>query len=77
MERLSQSTLGGRLNIVKTTISPKVIYTLNTISIKIQAAFIQKCIGQYSNSYGITRSPGYSRITIKIKNKRTTEISRF
>ena len=75
MERLSQSTLGGRLNIVKTTISPKVIYMLNTISIKIQAAFIQKCIGQYSNSYGITRSPGYSRITLKRKNKWTTEIS--
>lgn len=67
----------GRLNIVKMTVSPKVIYTLNTISVKVPTAFIQKCVGQYSNSYGITRSPGYSRITLKRKNKWTTETSIF
>lgn len=34
----------GRLNIVKMTVSPKVIYTLNTISVKVPTAFIQKCV---------------------------------
>ena len=50
-------SLIGRINIVKITILPKVVYIFRTIPIKKPLAFSQKWIKKLENLYGNTKDP--------------------
>ena len=47
----------GRINIVKMTIVPKVIYRFNAIPIKLPMAFFTELEQEFLNLYGNTKDP--------------------